>query len=442
MSTFPVDDNPIFRRYIATNGQTEFPFPFWVDTADGVLCYINGASALLHVDYEVEGVLSPTGGNVVTIPRDAGDEVVLWRHVTPARTTGFSESGSGDFRGEAVNLELSRIVAMVQDVNAQLSRALRLDPSAPLDGASLVFDTASIANCVPVGKSSGDGVEWVSKYELTLGGSLPPDAGNFIVGDGSDWVAQAGVDLSSDVSGSLSVAHLADGTGASGSTFWRGDGVWATPAGGGDVSGPVTTHEHRLSLWDAGTKVLKDGPALGTAGQVLTSNGPSAAPSFEDVASVSPATGTTAGIVELATDAEAVAGTDTERAITPAALAAALAAAPFSKVYASLQQAITSAGALTLAHGLGTIPRALAYYLVCQTGEAGYSAGDIVHIAAGFPGSFGSANRGMSVVVDATNINIRYGATASQVFGAPHKTTGVFSDLTNVNWKLLVRAWA
>ncbi len=112
------------------------------------------------------------------------------------------------------------------------------------------------------------------------------------------------------------------------------------------------------------------------------------------------------------------------------------------KVFESAEQTITSGGPLTLAHGLGASPKFLQLALKCQTAEAGFSVGDEILISPYRDSDGTNMNRGVTVRFDATNIRLRFG-NQTNVFVAHQEqaTVGDPAALTNVNWKLIVRAW-
>lgn len=114
--------------------------------------------------------------------------------------------------------------------------------------------------------------------------------------------------------------------------------------------------------------------------------------------------------------------------------------AKLQKEYVSAQQTITAAGTLTLAHSLGAKPTLVQAVLQCTTAQGGYSIGDEVYINPHSTLQAGSS-RGISVVPDATNLNVKYGSDATGVFTIIRKDTGNLIDITNGSWRLVLRAW-
>lgn len=112
---------------------------------------------------------------------------------------------------------------------------------------------------------------------------------------------------------------------------------------------------------------------------------------------------------------------------------------PFTKAYVSPEQVITSAGTLTLPHQLPAEPALVQAQLICKVASNGYSAGDKVFI--GIDVQESAVSRGLSVVPDATNLNVKYGSNGT-VFVVINKATGTAEVCVNANWCLIVRAWA
>ncbi len=110
-------------------------------------------------------------------------------------------------------------------------------------------------------------------------------------------------------------------------------------------------------------------------------------------------------------------------------------ASVFTGYFQSSDQTITASGGLTIPHGLSAKPTLVIYLLKCTTAEGNYSVGDEVMVTIN-----DRTGQGVSIWPDATNINVRYYSNAS-TFSIVNKTTGGTFDITNANWRLVVRAW-
>lgn len=140
-------------QYTASNGQTEFSFTFYIFATSDIKVYVNDVLKTITTDYVVRksdgGAIGSSdlpldGGKIIfNVGLSSGAKVSLNRDIPVERSTQFTTGGG--FFADNLNTELTRILAIQQQITRDIGRSFRLAPS-DAEGGSLQLPTNRASN--------------------------------------------------------------------------------------------------------------------------------------------------------------------------------------------------------------------------------------------------------------------------------------------------------
>lgn len=129
-------------QYVATGGQTIFPYPFPIFDDGDLVVDVDGAVLVITTNYTVSGAGDDNGGNVtLTAGATAGQIVTIYRDIAIERDTDFQQNGP--WRSAAINDELDRMTLVDQQLELATTRALRVNVNDESDFDDLVLPGAT-----------------------------------------------------------------------------------------------------------------------------------------------------------------------------------------------------------------------------------------------------------------------------------------------------------
>lgn len=112
-------------QYVATNGQTVFPYPFPITQDSDLIVVPNGVPLNTGTGYTLSGQGNDTGGNVTfTLGRTVGDIITLYRDIAIQRISQIAQNSG--FSSTVFNAEFNNIYLVMQQLKAAFAQFLQI----------------------------------------------------------------------------------------------------------------------------------------------------------------------------------------------------------------------------------------------------------------------------------------------------------------------------